>query len=451
MLTWNLGSGPRRIFTQKPIDFREDNVRSAIDIKVGRIGRQAWISIDNKVNITGKAPGSLTRMDVLPILYLGGHDIANFSTLPHDLPLHSGFQGCIFDVHLKAGLVSVPLQETRGIRGRSVGQCATRECHRHACQNEGACLHHGATFSCICQEGWYGPLCAQSKNPCDSSNNQCAEGSTCVPLVNGYECDCPLGKTGRNCEQAIKSLSDVSMSGRRSYLIIRAPTKSDYQSNAENEIEYLRSITLLNATSGQVFRNYKQTPAHPILMRLSKPVTEMRLAQKTPPLLVSAPSGKQQHRVQYFSVEFQIRPLSERGLLFYYGALNENMDKALGFLSLSLQGGVVEFRISGLNDYIQIVRSVRMLAIGEWHRIKMTQSGRRLTLWVEGSASAALTTVGEILVDKESLMYIGGLPDLSTLPFNAISGFPVPFRGCMRHLIVNGVRTVLNETNILGE
>lgn len=203
MLTWNLGFGPRRIFTQKPIDFKEGTIKTSFDIKVGRIGREAWLSVDNNINITGRAAGSLSRMDVLPILFIGGHEISNFSTLPHDLPLHSGFQGCIFDVQLKSGLVAVPLLETRGVKGRGVGQCGTQECHRHACQHDGACLHHGATFSCICQDGWYGPLCAQASNPCDTGNNRCSVGSTCVPLITGYECDCPLGKAGRYCEQGV--------------------------------------------------------------------------------------------------------------------------------------------------------------------------------------------------------------------------------------------------------
>lgn len=123
MLTWNLGSGPRRIFTEKPIEFKENTARTSININVGRLGRRAWLSVDGKNNASGRSPGSLTKMDVVPILYLGGHEISNFSSLPHDLPLHNGFQGCIFDVHFKAGMVIIPLQETRGIHGRGVGQC----------------------------------------------------------------------------------------------------------------------------------------------------------------------------------------------------------------------------------------------------------------------------------------------------------------------------------------
>ncbi|XP_055376615.1 protein eyes shut [Condylostylus longicornis] len=446
MLTWNLGGGPRRIFTQKPIDFRLDAPRVPYEIKVGRIGRQAWLSVDGKFNITGRSPGSVTRMDVIPILYLGGHEIVNFNTLPHDLPLHSGFQGCIYDVSLKSGQVTVPLQETRGVRGRGVGQCGTRECHRHACQHDGACLQHGATFTCICQEGWYGPLCAQHVNPCDSFNNKCSEDSTCVPLVNGYECDCPIGKTGKNCDEEIQSLSDVSLTGRRSYLAVRWPylnSERDKIGSKRSQIVAYRNFTKKVMPKPMA---YSASPNQHFVMKLLNEVEKQRSFSPVP---LMPRSVEEHHRVQFFFIEFQIRPLSERGLLLYFGTLNNNQDKKVGFVSLSLQGGVVEFRISGPNNHVTVVRSVRMLAIGEWHKIKMAQRGRWLTLWVEGSASSALAPSAEVLVEQDSLLYIGGLKDLSKLPNYAISGFPIPFRGCVRGLVVSGTRIVLNETNIL--
>lgn len=247
----------------------------------------------------------------------------------------------------------------------------------------------------------------------------------------------------------IQSLSDVAMTGRRSYLVIRPPESSRYPSTSENEIQKFRSITVSNASTSQILAQYKQASGHPIAMRFLQPNEVLNVTKTSPPLMVSAPANQQHHRVQYFSIEFQIRPLSERGLLFYFGEVQTKWARSFGFLSLSLQGGVVEFRIATPNDHIQIVRSVRMLAIGEWHRIKITQSGRRLTLWVEGSAAAALAASGEVLIDKDAFMYIGGLPDLSRLPGNAISGFPVPFRGCIRQLTINGDRLILNETNIL--
>lgn len=159
----------------------------------------------------------------------------------------------------------------------------------------------------------------------------------------------------------------------------------------------------------------------------------------------------QLQHVQFFFVEFQLRPLSERGLLLYLGTLNSqnNHSQKLSFISLTLQGGVVEFRVSSPYNHVTVVRSVRVLAIGEWHKIKISQRGRWLTLWVEGSAATALAPTSEILIDPEALLYIGGLHDLSQLPYYAISGFPVPFRGCVRGLTISGTRILLNETNIL--
>lgn len=343
--------------------------------------------------------------------------------------------------------MTIPLQDTKGMRGRGIGQCATRECHRHACQNDGACLQHGSTFTCICQEGWYGPLCALSYNPCDSSNNQCSKDSTCVPLVNSYECDCKVGRMGRNCDIPIKHLSDVSLTGRRSYLAISWPenaAETPYSKNEMNRPALTQSIyssdrqhdrTVIFDQKGNEASKfhafyYSNISLH---QQYKAPVADMQ----------------QQNRVQYYSIEFHLRPLSERGLLLFFGAFDENIQKNLGFVSLSLQGGVLEYRVSGANNHVSTVRSTRVLAIGEWHKIRITQSGKRMTLWVEGSSSSTLVPISGAFFDTNSLIYVGGLPDLSKLPQNSISGFPIAFRGCVRQFTISGSRIVLNETNIV--
>ena len=40
-------------------------------------------------------------MDALQ-LFVGGHENHNFSLLPHDLPVHRGFDGCIFDLSVRS-------------------------------------------------------------------------------------------------------------------------------------------------------------------------------------------------------------------------------------------------------------------------------------------------------------------------------------------------------------
>ena len=158
-----------------------------------------------------------------------------------------------------------------------------------------------------------------------------------------------------------------------------------------------------------------------------------------------------QRRLQFYSIEFQLRPLSERGLLVFFGAFGQELDDAVGFASLSLQGGVVEFRVSARRDHVTVLRSNRILAIGEWHKVRFSQSGRRLSLWVEGSAVSTTMEYNGLFVGGQPRIFVGGLPDLSKLPLNAISGFPVPYRGCVRQLVVSGQRVLLNETNIRGE
>lgn len=215
------------------------------------------------------------------------------------------------------------------------------------------------------------------------------------------------------CFPVLTSLSDVSLSGRRSFLEIPHPGEVD-SLVSENEIDY---------------QNYKMTETVVHYSNISQKISFFNPNITIPNsrrhmLMVSASTSIQ--RVQYFSVEFQIKPLAERGLLLYYGSFKSKSNT--GFISLSLQGGVVEFRILSTDQHINIVRSVRMLAIGEWHKIKASQSGRRISLWIEGTASAALASTSDVFIKNDSHIFLGGVPDLSELPGNSISGYPMPMR-----------------------
>jgi hypothetical protein len=74
MVTWNLGGGARRIFTQKPLLFKESgNLQQSFTLQVGRMGRTTWLAIDKgKFNVSGHSPGTTyDTLDVVPMLYLG--------------------------------------------------------------------------------------------------------------------------------------------------------------------------------------------------------------------------------------------------------------------------------------------------------------------------------------------------------------------------------------------
>ena len=76
MLTWDLGAGVRRIFTNVPLSAATmaataSKSHIAYTIRIGRKGRDAWLAVDGIGNITGRVVGTMTRLDVSPILYIG--------------------------------------------------------------------------------------------------------------------------------------------------------------------------------------------------------------------------------------------------------------------------------------------------------------------------------------------------------------------------------------------
>ncbi|KAJ8974428.1 hypothetical protein NQ317_019280 [Molorchus minor] len=216
MLTWNLGSGPRRIFTSQPI---KKGARDYL-VRLGHFGRRAWLYVENVGNVTGRSPGNLVQLDIVPLLFIGGHHSRNFSLLSHDLPLHTGFSGCIFDIEMKSGSVVIPIQGNRQTFGRAVGQ-----------------------WRCLCQDNWYGPLCSSKNNLCHPSFSKCDEKSTCVPLLSNYECDCSLGKLETTAKMVRISVSEniteIGLTGKRSYIVLHPVEIESSTLHIEMEIRIL--------------------------------------------------------------------------------------------------------------------------------------------------------------------------------------------------------------------
>ncbi|XP_011493822.1 PREDICTED: protein eyes shut [Ceratosolen solmsi marchali] len=143
MLTWDLGSGVKRIFTNSPLNIRTNKVHT---LQFGRRGRDSWLYVNGIGNITGRAAGTNTRLDVSPILYIGGHKSKYFEMLPHDLPLHTGFSGCIYDIVLHTDDNVFPITMSSPATGRGVGECHRNECSHHSCKNGAVCLNYGPTY-----------------------------------------------------------------------------------------------------------------------------------------------------------------------------------------------------------------------------------------------------------------------------------------------------------------
>lgn len=67
-LTWDLGSGTRRIFTARPVAV---STMGGHSVHVGRRGRVAWLQVNNQPTVTGRSPGLMSILNAHPQLFIG--------------------------------------------------------------------------------------------------------------------------------------------------------------------------------------------------------------------------------------------------------------------------------------------------------------------------------------------------------------------------------------------
>lgn len=96
----------------------------------------------------------------------------------------------------------------------------------------------------------------------------------------------------------------------------------------------------------------------------------------------------------------------------------------------------------------EVLRSSRILVKATWHKIKFGVFGRKIYLVVDDKINSGLLRMEPLMRLSKEEIFLGGLPDLSQLPFLASPVLPVPFKGCLRHIAIDKSLVMLTHQNI---
>ncbi|XP_043093030.1 protein jagged-2b isoform X1 [Puntigrus tetrazona] len=126
-------------------------------------------------------------------------------TVPGECKCNYGWQGQFCDECLPYpgclhGTCSMPWQCTCEknwgglLCDKDLNYCGTH----HPCVNGGTCMNSEPDeYNCACPEGYSGKNCEIAEHACVS--NPCANGGTCHEVPSGFECQCPPGWEGPTC------------------------------------------------------------------------------------------------------------------------------------------------------------------------------------------------------------------------------------------------------------
>uniref|UniRef100_A0A8D3BAC5 Pikachurin n=1 Tax=Scophthalmus maximus TaxID=52904 RepID=A0A8D3BAC5_SCOMX len=164
---FDCGSGGAAIRSEEQI-----SLDSWHELRVSRTAKSGILQVDSQRPVEGIAEGAFTQINCSSPLYIGG--VAEYEKTKRTAGVIKPFTGIIQKLILNDRTIPVTTGSAGGVN------------------------------------------VANSAHPCVES--PCANGGTCRPKWDGYECDCPLGYDGRHCQKAVTEAIEIPQFIGRSYL-----------------------------------------------------------------------------------------------------------------------------------------------------------------------------------------------------------------------------------------
>ncbi|XP_067263301.1 pikachurin isoform X2 [Chanodichthys erythropterus] len=142
------------------------------ELRVSRTAKNGILQVDNQRPVEGMAEGAFTQIKCSSPLYIGG--VPNYDITKTSAGVLRPFSGTVQKISLN---------------DRSIE------------------LNPGQAF---------GVNVLNAAHPC--VENPCANGGTCRPKWDGYDCDCALGYDGKHCQKAVTESIEIPQFTGRSYL-----------------------------------------------------------------------------------------------------------------------------------------------------------------------------------------------------------------------------------------
>ncbi|KAM6931151.1 pikachurin isoform 2-T2 [Xenentodon cancila] len=164
---FDCGSGGAVIRSEEQI-----SLDSWHELRVSRTAKSGILQVDSQKPMEGIAEGAFTQISCSSPLYVGG--VPDYDKTKRTAGVTKPFTGIIQKMILNDRTLLITVGSAAGIN------------------------------------------VANSAHPCVES--PCANGGTCRPKWDGYECDCPLGYDGRHCQKAVTEAIEIPQFIGRSYL-----------------------------------------------------------------------------------------------------------------------------------------------------------------------------------------------------------------------------------------